>query len=189
MGTELFPDANAPLLRIRLRAPAGTRIEETERIVMHALDVIQREAGPDNVRITSDFRGPDPVQLPRGPDPPVHQRAAGGHHPGGAAARTPRAAKRFARGCATSLHRELPGTQVSFEAADIVTQVMSFGSPTPVEIAVQGVSLQNDYAYAQKVQAQLAKLSFLRDLAIRAGEQLSHARYQHRPRAQPASSD
>ncbi len=44
---------------------------------------------------------------------------------------------------------------------------MSFGSPTPVEIAVQGVSLQNDYAYAQKVQAQLAKLTFLRDLNSR----------------------
>ena len=42
---EIFPDANAPLLRIRLRAPAGTRIEETERIVLRALDVIQQEAG------------------------------------------------------------------------------------------------------------------------------------------------
>ena len=42
MGTELFPDANAPLYRIRLRAPAGTRIEETERIVLHALDIIQQ---------------------------------------------------------------------------------------------------------------------------------------------------
>ena len=46
-----------PLLRIRLRAPAGTRIEETERIVLRALDVIHREAGKDNVAITSDFVG------------------------------------------------------------------------------------------------------------------------------------
>jgi multidrug efflux pump subunit AcrB len=63
-----------------------------------------------------------------------------------------------------SLRRELPGTQISFEAADIVSQVMSFGSPTPIEVAVQGISLQDDYAYAQKVQSQMAKLSFLRDL-------------------------
>src|ERR1700756_2338584 len=34
LGTELFPDTNAQMLRIRLRAPAGTRIEETERIVL-----------------------------------------------------------------------------------------------------------------------------------------------------------
>src|ERR1700676_3482084 len=43
MGTELFPDANAPLLRIRLRAPTGTRIEETERVVLRALDVIHKD--------------------------------------------------------------------------------------------------------------------------------------------------
>ncbi|HYL35180.1 MAG TPA: efflux RND transporter permease subunit, partial [Bryobacteraceae bacterium] len=43
MGTEIFPDANAPLLRLRLRAPTGTRIEETERMVLRALDVIRRD--------------------------------------------------------------------------------------------------------------------------------------------------
>src|SRR5207244_3010746 len=63
-----------------------------------------------------------------------------------------------------ALHRELPDTQISFEAGDIVTQVMSFGSPTPVEVAVQGASLQDDYGFAQQVQTQLAKLGFLRDL-------------------------
>src|SRR5450631_2992610 len=57
LWTELFPDANAPLLRIRLRAPTGTRIEETERIVLRALDVINREAGANNVALTSDFVG------------------------------------------------------------------------------------------------------------------------------------
>jgi len=63
-----------------------------------------------------------------------------------------------------NLSRELPGTQVSFEAGDIVTQVMSFGSPTPVEVAVQGASLADDYAFAQKLQTQMARLGFLRDL-------------------------
>jgi multidrug efflux pump subunit AcrB len=63
-----------------------------------------------------------------------------------------------------ALKRDLPGIAVSFEAGDIVSQVMGFGSPTPVEVAVQGVSLQDDYAYAQKVRAQMARLNFLRDL-------------------------
>ncbi len=53
---------------------------------------------------------------------------------------------------------------MSFEAGDIVTQVMSFGSPTPIEVAVQGISLQDDYAFAEKVRTQMAKLGFLRDL-------------------------
>ena len=63
-----------------------------------------------------------------------------------------------------SLRQALPCSEVSFEAGDIVSQVMSFGSPTPIEVAVQGVSLQDDSDYALKVQSEMAKLPFLRDL-------------------------
>jgi multidrug efflux pump subunit AcrB len=163
MGTELFPDANAPLLRMRLRAPAGTRIEETERIVLHALNVIKQDAGSDNVLITSDFMGIVPSSYPvdlihlftSGPQEAIIQVAVKPDTPRGEALR---------ERIRTDLRRELPTCQLSFEAGDIVSQVMSFGSPTPVEVAVQGASLADDYGYAQKVQAQLAKLNFLRDL-------------------------
>src|SRR5207249_12201747 len=63
-----------------------------------------------------------------------------------------------------ALSEDLPGSQVSFEAADIVSQVLSFGAPTPIEVAVTGTNLQDDYQYAEKLQQQLAKLPFLRDL-------------------------
>lgn len=163
MGTELFPDANAPLLRIRLRAPAGTRIEETERIVLRALGRIQQNAGANNVEITSDFMGVVPSSYPvdlihlftSGPQEAIIQVAVKPATPRGEALR-----ERIRE----DLRRELPGCQVSFEPADIVSQVMSFGSPTPIEVAVQGPSLADDYGFAQKIQAQLAKLGFLRDL-------------------------
>jgi multidrug efflux pump subunit AcrB len=163
MGTELFPDANAPLLRLRLRAPAGTRIEETERIVLRALNVIQQDAGRDNVQITSDFMGVVPSSYPvdlihlftSGPQEAIIQVALKPDTPRGEALR---------ERIRAHLRQELPACQVSFQAADIVTQVMSFDSPTPIEVAVQGASLENDYGYAQKIQSQLAKLDFLRDL-------------------------
>jgi multidrug efflux pump subunit AcrB len=163
IGTELFPDSNAPLLRVRLRAPAGTRIEQTERIVLRALDVIQKEAGSDNVEITSDFMGVVPSSYPvdlihlftSGPQEAIIQVAVKPDTPRGEALR---------ERIRASLRKELPACQVSFEAGDIVSQVMSFGSPTPIEIAVQGASLATDYDYAQKIRAQLAKLDFLRDL-------------------------
>jgi multidrug efflux pump subunit AcrB len=163
LGSELFPDANAPLLRVRLRAPAGTRIEETERIVLHALNVIQQDAGKDNVEITSDFTGVVPSSYPvdlihlftSGPQEAIIQVALKPDAPRGEVLRE-RVREHF--------RREFPACQISFEAADIVSQVMSFGSPTPIEVAVQGPSLADDYGYAQRIQAQLAKLSFLRDL-------------------------
>src|SRR5271165_3493570 len=163
VGTELFPDANAPLMRIRLRAPTGTRIEETERIVLRALDVINQEVGAGNVEITSDFLGVVPSSYPvdlihlftSGPQEAIIQVAMKPDTPRGEALREK---------LRESLYQQLPECQVSFEAGDILTQVMSFGSPTPIEVAVQGISLADDYSYAKKVQTQLAKLDFLRDL-------------------------
>ncbi len=58
----------------------------------------------------------------------------------------------------------MPGVRFSFEPADIVSEVMSFGSPTPVEVAVSGPSLADDRAYAEKVRDELAKVPSLRDL-------------------------
>jgi len=163
MGTEIFPDANAPLLRLRMRAPTGTRIEETERLVLRALDVLNREIGPANVEITSDFLGLIPSSYPvdlihlftSGPQEAIIQVAM---KPG-----TPRG-EGLREKLRVSLQKEFPDCKFSFEAGDIVSQVMSFGSPTPVEVAVQGINLQDDYKYAQRLRDELTKLPFLRDL-------------------------
>ena len=163
MGTEIFPDSNSSVFRIRLRAPSGTRVEETERIVLRALNVIQREAGAGNVEITSDFVGVIPSSYPvdlihlftSGPQEAIIQVALKPDAPRGEDLR-----ERLRK----SLRDQLPACQFSFEAGDIVGQVMSFGSPTPIEVAVLGSNLQDVYGYAQKVQAQLAPLPFLRDL-------------------------
>ena len=64
----------------------------------------------------------------------------------------------------SALQQSLPQIQVSFEAGDIISQVMSFGSPTPVNIAVQGPTLEDDFAFAQKIDTEFKKLPFLRDL-------------------------
>ena len=163
MGTEIFPESDAAIFRIRLRAPPGTRVEETERITLRALNVIERELGADNIGITSDFVGIIPSSYPvnlihlftSGPQESLIQV---GLKPG-----APRGGEVRER-LRASLRRELPACQFSFEAGDIVGQVMSFGSPTPVEVAVLGTNLQELSGFAQKIQAQLAPLPFLRDL-------------------------
>jgi multidrug efflux pump subunit AcrB len=163
IGTEIFPDVDSPLYRLRLKAPAGTRIEETERIVLRALDIVRREAGEGNVAITSDFLGVQPSSYPvnlihlftAGPQEAILQLSLKPHAVSNDA---------FREKLRDAFRRDLPGAQLSFEAGDIVSQVMSFGAATPIEVAVQGVSLQDNYAYAQKVRQQLARLPFLRDL-------------------------
>jgi multidrug efflux pump subunit AcrB len=57
-----------------------------------------------------------------------------------------------------------PGTGLSFEAGDVVGQILNFGASTPIEVAVGGADLAANRAHAEKVRAELARLAFLRDL-------------------------
>ena len=144
----------------------GTRIEETEPMVLHALDLIRKTVGKENVEITSDYIGVQPSSYPvnlihlftSGPEEALVQVQLRPGHPDD---ETP-ARRRFAQ----HFSKEVPALKMSFEAGDIVSQVMSFGSPTPVQIDVQGVDLDQDYAYLAKVEARTAKLSFLRDISV-----------------------
>ena len=163
LGTEIFPEVKAPLLQIRLRAPTGTRIEQTEPLVLKAIDVIKQTVGSDKVAITSDYLGTQPASYPvdliylftAGPQEAVVRVALKDNVQGDEVLR---------EHIRAALQRSLPQMQVSFEAGDIISQVMSFGSPTPVNVALQGPVLEDDFAFAQKVQAELKKLPFLRDL-------------------------
>ena len=58
----------------------------------------------------------------------------------------------------------MPELRLSFEPADIVNEVMSFGSPTPIEVAVSGPNMADNRAYAEKLRQQLSEIASLRDL-------------------------
>src|SRR5436190_2323002 len=131
---------------------------------MKAMDVSKQRVGPDNVEITTGFIG---VQTPNYPINTIYLFASGQHEavvgvslkPG--APPVTEAVKVQVR---HELKKTLPDVSVSFEAADIISQVMSFGSPTPIEVAVQGPQLAASRAFAEKVRAELLKIDALRDL-------------------------
>jgi len=165
IGTEIFPDANGPILRVRLKAPVGTRIEETEPKILQAEDLIRKTIGPNHVAIVSDYMGVQPSSYPvnlihlftSGPEEAIVQVQLNPGHELNEALR---------ESLRNAFKTQMPGLRMSFEAGDIVSQVMSFGSPTPVQVDVQGVNLDQDYAYLAKVEAELHKLDFLRDISI-----------------------
>ena len=64
LGTEIFPQVDAGQFQFRLRAPTGTRIEQTEEITREALDFIAKEVGPENVEITLGYVGVVPASYP-----------------------------------------------------------------------------------------------------------------------------
>ncbi len=164
IGTEIFPTVETNQVQLRLRAPTGTRMEKTELLALKAIDVIKQAVGPDNVEITTGFIG---VATPNYPINPIYLFTSGQHE-----AVLKVALKSGARRAGSALEEELrgklkealPDVAVSFEPADIIGQVMSFGSPTPIEVAVQSPNLALSRPFAETVRSELAKLPFLRDL-------------------------
>jgi len=161
LGTELFPAADADQFKLRLRAPTGTRIERTEELALEALKLMQREVP---VALSSAFIGVQPASYPINT---IFLWTSGPHEAVFQVALKPEATLRgepLKERLRTVFAKELPQLQMSFEAGDIVSDVMSFGSPTPIEVAIQGPALPANRAHAEKVLAELKKLPFLRDL-------------------------
>ena len=142
LGTELFPAVDSGQFQIRMRAPTGTRVERTEVLALKLLDVIQQTAGKNNIRITLAFVGTVPSSYPinniylwtSGPQEAVLTVALRPH----SGVRISDLKEKLRKAIADSI----PNISVSFEAGDIVSQVMNFGAPTPVEIAVSGPSFR-----------------------------------------------
>src|SRR5438128_3179305 len=164
IGTEVFPAVETKQLQLRLRAPTGTRLERTELVEMKAMDVVKNLVGPKNVEITTGFIG---VQTPNYPINTIYLFASGQHEAVVGVSLKPDApavTEALKEQLRQDLKKALPDVSVSFEAADIISQVMSFGSPTPIEVAVQGPALPATRAFAEKVRVELAKIDALRDL-------------------------
>jgi multidrug efflux pump subunit AcrB len=164
LGTDIFPAVDAGQVRLRLRAPTGTRIERTEQIALRALDIVASEAGQNNVDITVGYVG---VQPPAFPVNTIYQWQSGPHEAvlqialkHGSGVRVADLKERLRKKLAT----ELPDTELSFEAADIVSQIMNFGSATPIEVAISGSNLATNRSYAQKVRDEMARIPILRDV-------------------------
>ena len=164
LGTDIFPTVDAGQFQLRLRAPTGTRVERTEVIALKALEAIRAEAGPESVAITLAFVGTQPPSYPINT---IYLWTSGPQEAVLLVALRPNShihLADFKERLRQRLPDILPGTTVSFEAGDIVSQILNFGAPTPIEVGVNGPNLAANRAFAEKVMAEMQKVTSLRDL-------------------------
>jgi len=166
LGLEIFPSAGVDEFRLRFRAPDGSHFDTTETYALGVLDSIGEHVGRGNVEITLGYVGTIPSSFPingvyqwsRGPEEGLLRIKL--KHGSGIDTELVKDELR------TVLAQRFPELRFSFEPADIVSEVMSFGSPTPIEIAARGANLEESRKYMALVQAELAKVPALRDVQI-----------------------
>ena len=164
LGRELFPAESGGQFQLRFRAPTGTRVVETEQMIRTVLREIQTEAGDGNVAITLGYVGTQGSSYPintvflwtSGPQEAVIRVAL---RPGSGID-----VQRLEEQLRQKLPPMFPGSRFSFQPGDLVSQIMNFGSPTPVEVAIRGPNLTDSRVFADKARAQLEKIPALRDL-------------------------
>jgi multidrug efflux pump subunit AcrB len=190
LGMEIFPKVEAREFQLRLRAPDGTRIEVTRDLASEATRIIEDEtreaSGTEQVDISVGYCGLHPTSYTindmymwmRGPEEAVLRVALkkdSGLDIDQFKERLRKSLpRRLGEWFAQRLRKEglseektaqrLRGLRFSLESSDVVNDIMSFGSPTPIEIAVSGPTFADNRAYAAKVFAELAKINSLRDL-------------------------
>jgi CzcA family heavy metal efflux pump len=151
LGEDFFPQVDAGLMRLHVRARPGLRVEETARLCDQIEAVLRREIPPNELQTILDNIGL--------PNSGINQSYSSNgtigtsdaeiliamdpeHHPPTADIR---------RRLREVLPREFPGTEFFFQPADIVTQILNFGLPAPIDVQVVGTDMYSNYNIAQQI--------------------------------------
>ena len=149
LGLDFFPSADVGLIKIHYRAPAGTRIENTETLVLRVEDAIRKIIPMDELDTVNDSVGvPSAFNLAFVPTDNVGDMDAEilislkkGHHP----------TLGYIRQIRQQLPGQFPGSLIYFQTADIVSQVLNFGLPAPIDVQIQDVNFDRSYGLAQQL--------------------------------------
>ena len=155
LGEDFFPKVDAGQMRLHVRAKTGTRVEQTALLCDHVEEVIRRIVPPkelesivDNIGLaTSGINNSYNNGGTVGPFDAEILISLNREKHGPTAA--------YIRRLRHDLAREFPGVSFFFQPADIVSQVLNFGLPSPIDIQIVGREQEKNHAIAQSIAAQL----------------------------------
>ena len=166
LGQDFFPSVDAGLLRLHVRGRPGLRVEETARLC----DEVERELRSeipegqlqtilDNIGLpnsginqsysTSGTIGTSDAEILIALNPEKHVPTAD-----------------LTRHLRELLPRHFPGVEFFFQPADIVTQILNFGIPAPIDIQVVGTDLQSNYSIAQQIAGKMRHIPGAADVHV-----------------------
>ena len=165
VGQDFFPRVDNGEFRFHVRAPIGTRIEETanlcdriERDIRGYVPASQLGTITDNIGLP--YSGTNlsySTSAPIGPgDADIQVELAGNHAP----------TMDYIRALRRKLLTDFPGVTIYELPVDIVTQVLNFGLPAPVDVQIVGPNLVSDHLFASNLMNRLKFVPGLVDLRI-----------------------
>ncbi len=165
LGRNFFPVVDAGEIKMHIRAQTGTRLEETARLCNEIEDTIRKYVPSNEISNMVDNIGL-PVSginltysnsSPVGPsDADIMISLTEDHHP----------TAEYVRELRAHLPDEFPGTDFAFLPADIVSQILNFGMPAPIDVQVVGFKRKENRVYASEIMERFKKIPGLVDLRV-----------------------
>ena len=186
LGTELFPQIDSGEFVLRYRPPSGSNFEITRQMGVKILQIMQEEVGAENIEICLGYAGQiapnfgmnNIVLFMRGPDDGwlrAKFREGSGVKLDAFRERMRKVLPEKIAPFISKLLKEYGVAEevaekrateclFGFEPGDIVSEVMSFGSPTPIEIVVASPNIPDAIKHADRIRAEMNKIPWLRDV-------------------------
>ena len=165
LGSNFFPPVDAGQITIHVRPPVGTRIEDASATFGDIEGVIRQTVPPRELESIVDNIGLPTSSINTiynntglvGPqDGDIFISLNEDHHPTAG----------YVRRLREVLPRRFPGTMFYFPPADIVSQILNFGTPAPLDIQVAGTSLKDSETFALLLQRKLRGVPGIADLRM-----------------------
>jgi multidrug efflux pump subunit AcrB len=165
VGQDFFPRVDAGLMSLHLRAPTGTRVEQTELIVDQVERAIRRIIPRKELDQISDNIGLPPFAYvlafyqtdsigPQDTDMLISLKP--GHLP----------TVQYQEKIREMVAHDFPEIHVYFQAADIVSQVLNFGLSAPIDAQVSGLKIEDIYGVALRLEESMRSIPGLTDVRI-----------------------
>jgi multidrug efflux pump subunit AcrB len=167
VGRDFFPYVDSGQMRLHVRAPEGTRIEEAERVFARVEEEIRRVVPADELKTILDNIG-----LPTGGiNLAVGDTATIGPFDGDILiALNPEKhapTQEYERVLRERLRRVFPEETFFFQAANITNQILNFGIPSPIDVQVTGRNLTANYEIAKQIESRMAQIPGAVDVHLR----------------------
>jgi multidrug efflux pump subunit AcrB len=165
VGSDFFPVVDAGLLKLHFRAPPGSRIENTEKLVARAEDKIRQIIPKAELETINSTIGPPifynfafvPSDNVSSMDAEILIALKPKHQP----------QNLYMRKIRDELHKEFPSSQVYFQSADMVSQVLNFGLTSPIDVQVEARDIDEGYKYARILRDKMRLIPGIADVNIK----------------------
>src|SRR5437016_8360428 len=165
LGRDFFPSVDTGTFKLHLRAPTGMRIEETANLCDQVEQAIRRQVPAKEVQSVIDNIGLpySGINLSYSNSAPVGTSDAdilvslsANHHP----------TDNYIHQLRLSLPKQFPGVTFSFLPADMVSQILNFGLPAPIDVQLVGNDMEANRRYADTLLQKIRFVSGTADLRI-----------------------